>query len=623
MSTSDERSPLWQLGLGALGIVYGDIGTSPLYAFREALRHAPDEAASVLGLLSLLFWALVLIVSIKYVIIILRADNHGEGGILALVALLMRSRPATSRVGGLVIGLGMIGTGLLYGDGAITPAISVLSAMEGLETTGHGLGFMVLPAVVTILLLLFALQKHGTYRLAAWFGPIMFVWFVSLALLGVASIVQTPGVLLAVDPRFALSFLWSNGTVGFIVLGSVFLVVTGAEALYADMGHFGARPIRLAWFAVVWPCLLLNYFGQGSAVLANPAQSTDPFFSLAPHWGLYPLIGLATLATVIASQAMISGAFSLTRQAVQLGFMPRVRIIHTSSLEAGQIYVPVVNAGLGTVTVLLAIGFGSSEKLAAAYGIAVSATMVITTILLFFVMRDCWHVGRAFAIAVPAFFAVIDLTFFGANLIKVEQGGWLPLAIAVILFVVMASWRRGRDLLFSRLGVEGEPLDDFISRIERQGLHRIAGTAVFLSALRMDTPYLLRRLADRTGVLQKNVVIVTVLTEEVPRVPAARRLTVAQLAPGFYRVFVHYGFMQTPHVPVALRLAEEAGLPVDIDTAVFFLGRVKLVPTVKNFGMSLWMKRLFALMSHNAQTAADFYDLPPEQVIELGIQVEI
>lgn len=623
MSSSDDRSPSWQLGLGALGIVYGDIGTSPLYAFREALRHAPNGSASVLGLLSLIFWALALIVSIKYLIIVLRADNHGEGGILALVALLTRSRPPASGVSGLVIALGIIGTGLLYGDGAITPAISVLSAVEGLESTGHGLGPMVLPAVVIILILLFILQKHGTYRLAAWFGPIMLGWFVTLAVLGVISIVQTPVVLLAVDPRYGLDFLWSNGAVGFVVLGSVFLVVTGAEALYADMGHFGALPIRLAWFAVVWPCLLLNYFGQGGAVLSDPTRADDPFYALAPEQGLYPLIALATVATVVASQAMISGAFSLTRQAVQLGLMPRIRIVHTSSAEAGQIYVPVVNAALGTVTVLLAVGFGSSEELAAAYGIAVSTTMVITTILLLFVMRDCWHFSLPVALAVPAFFAVIDLTFCGANLAKVEQGGWLPLAIAFILFVVMTSWRRGRELLSSRLAGDEEPLDEFITRIEHQKLHRISGTAVFLSALRMDTPYLLRRLADRTGVLQKHVLIVTVLTEEVPRVPAARRLTVTKVAPGFLRIFVHYGFMQTPHVPVALRLAEEMGQPIDIDTAIFFLGRVKLVPTEKNFGMSVWMKRLFALMSHNAQTAADFYDLPPEQVIELGIQVEI
>ncbi|CFX03456.1 putative potassium transport system protein kup 1 [Candidatus Filomicrobium marinum] len=617
----DLRS--WQLGFGAIGIVYGDIGTSPLYAFREALKESPPGEATILGLLSLIFWALTLIVSLKYLIIILRADNHGEGGILALVALLMHSRPEKDRIGLLIVALGILGAALLYGDGAITPAISVLSAVEGLATTGHGLEFMVLPTSVVILVLLFALQKRGTYRLASWFAPIMFVWFVMIAILGVTSIVQTPHVLAALDPRYALAFLFTNGVIGFIVLGAVFLVVTGAEALYADMGHFGARPIRLAWFAIAGPCLLLNYFGQGAAVLADPGRAPDPFYALAPTWGLYPLIGLATLATIVASQAMISGVFSLTSQAVQLGFMPRIRIVHTSSSESGQIYVPLVNGVLGVATVLLAIGFGSSSHLAAAYGIAVSTTMVITTILLFFVMRDCWRIQAPVAFAVTAFFMVVDLVFFGANLLKVEQGGWLPLAIAAALFVVMVSWRRGRQHLFTRLGVDEEPIKDFVARADKQGLHRIPGTAVFLSPLQVDTPYLLRRLADRTGVLRENVLIVTVLTTDLPRVPAAQRLTMREIAPGFYRVLVHYGFMQTPHVPVALRLAQEAGYNIDVEDAVFFLGRVTLVPAEKVAGMPMWMKKLFSLMSHNAQTAADFYNLPPDQVIELGIQLEI
>lgn len=614
------------LSLAALGVVYGDIGTSPLYALRECflgLHRYPATEDNILGVLSLIFWTLVLIVSMKYLVFVMRADNRGEGGILALLALLKpwRSRPDRRRA--TLAAIGLFGAALLYGDGVITPAISVLSAVEGLTVATPLLEPYILPVTITILVSLFLLQKRGTASIGALFGPIMVVWFLVIAILGLRGISSAPQVIAAVNPLHAVRFFQINGWGGFPVLGAVFLVATGSEALYADMGHFGRSPIRYAWFCLVFPALLLNYFGQGALLLANPTGLTSPFYNLAPRWALYPLVLLATMATVIASQAMISGVFSLTRQAVQLGLCPRMRIIQTSSEEIGQIYIPAMNWTLMAAVMGLVIGFRTSSNLAAAYGVAVATTMVITSLLAYFVMREQWRWPLAATLTVTLLFLLIDWSFFGANMLKFEKGGWFPLLAGWMVFIAMSTWRRGREILAGSLQEQMGPLEEFLADIAADSPLRVSGTAVFMTGEHAGTPAMLHHHLIHNQALHEQVVLLTVVHEEVPRVPAAERVEVSLFPHGFARVIVHYGYMQSPNVPVALRECEPFGLRIDLERTTFYLGRETLIPTPKVKGLALWREKLFAFMSRNAQQATAFFNIPPERVVELGQQVEI
>lgn len=623
----EQRSrQLFLLSLSALGVVYGDIGTSPLYALRECflgLHRYPPTEVNILGVLSLIFWALVLIVSVKYLVFMMRADNRGEGGILALLALLKPWRSQPDRQRTVLAALGLFGAALLYGDGVITPAISVLSAVEGLTVATPVLNAYVLPATITILVILFLLQKRGTARIGSLFGPVMVVWFLVISLLGIRGITLEPHVITAINPLHAVHFFQSNGWGGFQILGAVFLVVTGSEALYADMGHFGRTPIRFAWFCMVFPALLLNYFGQGALLLANPAELTQPFYHLAPRWALYPLVLLSTMATVIASQAMISGVFSLTRQAVQFGLSPRMRVIQTSSEEIGQIYIPSVNWALMAAVIGLVLGFRTSSSLAATYGIAVTMTMVVTSLLAFFVMRERWRWHPGTALVVTFLFLMVDLSFFGANMLKIAEGGWFPLAAGGTVFIAMSTWRRGREILAGRLRESVGSLKVFLSGIAVKPPVRVPGTAVFMTGENTGTPPMLLHHLAHNQVLHEQVVLLTVVTEEVPRVPAGERVEVVQLPQGFARVILHYGYMQSPNVPVALRECETIGLRVDMERTTFYLGRETLIPTREIKGMALWREKLFALMSRNSLQATTFYNIPPERVVELGLQVEI
>ncbi len=616
------------LALTALGIVYGDIGTSPLYALRECFFGNGSVAvtpANVLGVLSLIFWALVVVISVKYLIFIMRADNNGEGGILALLALIDPWGRRKRRRAATLIVMGVFGAALLYGDGMITPAISVLSAIEGLKVAAPPLAPFVIPLTLLVLLLLFLGQKHGSARLGGLFGPVMVLWFVALAGMGLWGISRDPHVLMAANPWYALAFFLHNPPVAYLVLGGVFLVVTGGEALYADMGHFGPAPIRLAWFALVLPALLLNYFGQGALLLDHPGEALHPFYNLVPAWGVYPMVALATLVTVIASQAVISGTFSLTRQAIQLGQSPRMNIVQTSSEEIGQIYVPVVNWTLMAATVLLVLGFRSSSNLAAAYGVAVSATMVITTVLAYRVMRDRWRWHRLLALALSGLFLVGDVAFFGANLFKVEAGGWFPLLVGGSLLLLMSTWKKGRDLLQAKSHDRSMAIDAFIPSIEHYPPTRVPGTAVFLTNEGDTVPSGLLHHLKLNQVLHEQVLLLTVLTEDVPRVPAAERLEVQPLRCGFYRVYVHYGFMQSPHLPVVIKFCQDQALipDLDADTTVYYADRSTLVSTADNAVLSLWRKRLFAFMARNSVRSVEYYRLPPGRSVELGIQIEI
>lgn len=615
--------PIVPLTISALGVVYGDIGTSPLYAMRECFfgSHAvPPTEANVLGVLSLIIYSLVLVISIKYVAIVLRADNQGEGGILALTALLPK-RDASNRVGWVLILLGIFGAALLYGDGMITPAITVLGAMEGLKVATPLLDPYVVPAAVTILVGVFAIQRHGTHRVGRLFGPVMVLWFVVLAVLGIVWTIRQPIVLTAFDPRHAVAFFAEHGLHGFAVLGAVFLVVTGGEALYADMGHFGKKPIRLAWFGLVLPSLLLNYFGQGALLLTDSSAASQPFFLLAPKWALFPLVALATAAAIIASQALISGAFSLTRQAVQLGYCPRLQINHTSSREMGQVYVPDVNWALMVCTIAIVVGFGSSGALAAAYGIAVTLTMIITAILLHVVMLERWKWPKAIAYSVTGMFLAIDLSFFGANVLKILHGGWLPLVIGAVLFTLMTTWKTGRQIVADRIASRAIPIEDFMIAIGRMPPARVPGTAVFMTAQPKGTPPALAHNLQYNKVMHDRVVTLTVKTEPVPHVATEERAAVRYLGDGISDVSLRYGFMEDPDVPQGLREAQQKGLVVD-DDLTYFLGRETLLVTRKP-GMALWRERLFVLMSRNAVRAVTFFRLPPERVVELGIQLEL
>ena len=607
----------------AIGVVYGDIGTSPLYALRECFygsHSVPATHENVLGILSLIIYSLLLVISIKYIAIVMRADNQGEGGILALTALLPPRD--TNRATGALILLGIFGASLLYGDGIITPAITVLGAIEGLKVATPLFEPYVAPVAVVILVAVFAIQRHGTHRVGRMFGPIMVMWFVVIGALGIVWLMEHPVVLTAVDPRHGYAFFREHGWHGFAVLGAVFLVVTGGEALYADMGHFGKRPIRLAWYALVLPALLLNYFGQGALLLENPSAAAQPFFLLAPGWALVPLVILATAAAIIASQALISGAFSLTQQAIQLGYCPRMDIEHTSHHEMGQVYVPQVNWALMVSTIVVVIGFGSSTALAAAYGIAVTLTMVITAILLQTVASERWGWPPVVAYLVTGFFLIIDLAFFGANALKVAHGGWLPLVIGGALFTVMTTWKTGRRIVAERLTARAIPIEDFLTSVQNTPPARVPGTAVFMTAQPKGTPPALAHNLRYNKVLHKHVVTLMVTTQPVPHVPANQRATVRSLGQGVFEVTMRYGFMEDPNVPEALIRACEKGLALDEDDITYFLGRETLIVS-KTPGMAMWREHLFALMTRNAVRATTFFRLPPERVVELGVQVEL
>jgi KUP system potassium uptake protein len=619
---AEHQQSIKALTLGALGVVYGDIGTSPLYALRECFvgHHAvPATPDNVLGVLSLIFTSLIVVVTLKYLVVILRADNQGEGGILALMALaLTHAREHGTRTG--IIALGVFGATLLYGDGIITPAISVLSAVEGLEVVSPVFSKLVVPITLVILVGLFSIQSRGTGAMGAIFGPVMLVWFATLGVLGIKGILMRPEVLGALNPWLGISFLFTHGFHGLAVMGAVFLVVTGGEALYADMGHFGRRPIRLAWFGLVLPGLMLNYLGQGALLLTDPSAVQNPFYRLAPSYLLYPLLVLATLATCIASQALISGAFSLTRQAVQLGYWPRVEVVHTSEHARGQIYVPSVNQALLVGVILLVLAFRSSSALAAAYGIAVTTTMVITTLLAWRVARDMWGWGAPESAAVLGLFLLLDSVFFGANLLKIADGGWLPMALGVMLFTAMLTWKRGRVLLGERLKAGMMAWADFLPGVT--DVHRAKGTAVFMTGNPEGVPPALLHNLKHNQVLHERVVVLCMVTEAgVPFVPGRSRLTVEPLGEGFWRLQAHYGFMETPNVKEVVGRAATAGLTMDLMRTTFFLGRETLVPT--NRRMSLWRSKLFAWMSQNARSATAFFDIPPNRVVELGAHVEL
>ena len=613
------------LTLGALGIVYGDIGTSPLYALRECF-HGPHGIAptpdNILGVLSLIFWSLTLVVSIKYLVFVMRADNGGEGGILALLALVSRQADASRRSRAALIPLGLFGAALLYGDGMITPAISVLGAVEGLAIATHVFEPYVVVITVVILVGLFLIQSRGTAKVGAMFGPVMVVWFMTLAVMGVSWIVVNPSVMAAFNPVHAVSFFVRNGGHGFIVLGSVFLVVTGGEALYADMGHFGRKPIRLAWFALAFPALVLNYLGQGAMLLQSPELASSPFYRMAPAWALYPLVILATMAAVIASQALISGVFSMTHQAIQLGYCPRMGIEHTSASHKGQIYIPQINWALMVACVGLVIGFGSSSAIAAAYGIAVSSTMVITTMLAYLVARGSWGASRVMAGSLAGAFLVIESGFLAANFTKILQGGWFPLAVGVIIYVLLSTWKQGRALLAVRFRERLYPLDQFLADIAANPPHRVSGTAVFMTSNGDGTPPTLLHNLHHNKILHERIILLTVATTDGPVVAVEDRLTVTPLQQGFFRVRACYGFTETPAVPAVLEQVLLAGQQMVAADITYFLGTETLLATDRP-GLPLWRERLFVLMSRNALRATTFFGIPPERVVELGMQVEL
>jgi KUP system potassium uptake protein len=628
------------LGLGALGVVYGDIGTSPLYALKEAftgVHGLPATPEHVYGVLSLIFWSLNFVISFKYIVHVMRADNRGEGGILALLAL-VRSRERTTRGRHILLALGLFGAALLYGDGIITPAISVLGAIEGLDVATPAFRHLVVPVSVLILGTLFWFQSHGTERIGRLFGPVMVTWFICIAIMGVRGILMHPEILRAASPVYAIEFFLHDKLQGFLILGAVVLVITGGEALYADMGHFGRRPIRLAWFTVALPALLLNYFGQGALLLADPSAATNPFYSLVPEWFLWPMIVIATMAAIVASQALISGAFSLTRQAVQLGYSPRVTIVHTSHTEVGQIYIPEINQALGISCILLVLGFRSSTNLAAAYGIAVTGTMIITTLLFYRVARELWGWGRMKAAGLTGLFLVVDVAFFGANIVKLFEGGWFPLVVAFAAYTLMSTWKRGRRKLSSIVQQTSLPLDLFLPDLERRPPARVPGTAVFLtSVLGVAPPVLLHHL-KHNKVLHERVILLSALTADVPQVDDADRLKCTAHGQGFWEVAARYGFMETPDIPALLQRVGDPDLPespgaVFITQTSFYLGRETLIAMPRGKTppplpgdprpMPYWRKRLFVIMTRNARSATAFFGLPPNRVVELGAQIQI
>jgi KUP system potassium uptake protein len=620
--TTRSRTRLATLTLAALGVVYGDIGTSPLYALKEVFGGAhhpvPISEQNVFGILSLVFWSLLIIVSIKYIVFIMRANNKGEGGIMALMALVLGGEKDPSRARNLML-MGLFGAALFYGDGLITPAISVLSAVEGLEVATPAFKPYVIPITLLVIAALFFFQKRGTGSVGALFGPIMIVWFATLAVLGAISVAAAPRVLAALNPLYATGFLATHGTLGFFSLGAVVLAVTGAEALYADMGHFGSGPVRIAWSSLVFPALALNYFGQGALLIADPKAVENPFYLLAPVWALYPLVVLATVATIIASQAVISGAFSITQQAMQLGYVPRMEVQHTSSHQIGQIYLPGINRILFLGVVALVLGFGTSTSLAAAYGIAVTGTMAITTVLAFVVARRKWRWSLPVSLALFGAFLLVDVGFFSANLVKLVDGGWFPLAFGLGVFVLMSTWKRGRELLHVRIETDSIPLPDFV-RSASLDCTTVPGTAVFLTANPNAVPHALLHSLKHYKSLHERVVVLNAVTLDVPHVAPAQRVAVEPINAQFYKVKVFFGFMDDPDLPEALEWCTEQGLRLDMMDTSFFLGRETLVPKLGS-EMALWRERLFVAMYRNAGSIANYFKLPPNRVVELGSQI--
>ena len=611
------------LALAALGVVYGDIGTSPLYTMKEVFsgnHPIPLTPDNVLGILSLIVWALIVIVSIKYVVFIMRADNRGEGGIMALIALALHDAKGNPKRERWIMLVGLLGAGMFYGDGMVTPAISVLSALEGLDVATPAFKPYVIPMTLLVLFLLFFFQKRGTASVGALFGPVMMLWFSTLAVLGAVSLVSNPVVLKALNPIYGLRFLFENRGLAIVAMGAVVLAITGAEALYADMGHFGARPIRQAWFGFVIPSLIINYFGQGALLLTDPGSVDNPFYHLAPDWALLPLVVLSTAATVIASQAVISGAFSVTRQAMQLGFVPRFEVKYTSEREQGQIYLPGVNWGLFLAVVILVLGFQSTNNLAGAYGIAVTGDMVITSTLAIVVAARGWGWGWQRAVALFACFLVVELTFLYANVLKIPDGGWFPLMIGSLVFLLMSTWKRGGQLLSSRTSGEAIDLDIFIDALMISPPTRVEGTAVFLTSRNDRVPNSMLHNLMHNKVLHERVLVVSVEVFDVPYVPEIDRVEIHQLKGNFYRLNVQYGFKDDPNIPQALALCAQQGLEIDMMSTSFFLGRATLVPKIGS-EMAYWREKLFVLLFRNASSATSFYKIPTNRVVELGSQV--
>jgi KUP system potassium uptake protein len=606
-------------------VVYGDIGTSPLYTMKEVFspEHGLElNHANLVGTVSLIVWTLTIIVSLKYVALILRAGNRGEGGIMALTALALSSLTLNSRRYYPVMLIGLIGAALFYGDGIITPAISVLSAVEGLEVATPAFQPYVVPLTVAVLVALYMVQHRGTGGIGKWFGPIVLVWFAALAAMGIVNIAANPEILAALNPLHALRFFGNNGWIGFAALGAVFLAVTGSEALYADMGHFGKRAVRLAWFSAVFPALALNYLGQGALLLAHPEAVDNPFYQQLGAWSIYPLVALSTIATVIASQATISGTFSMTQQAISLGFLPRMRVLYTSAHEMGQIYIPLVNWLQLAVVVLAVIGFGSSSRLASAYGIAVTTTMLMTTILTFFVLRYNWRYNLLLCWAATGFFMVIDVAFFSANALKILHGGWFPLLLGAIMLTIMLTWKSGRQLMYENLGKNAIPLNEFLQSLFVSPPLRVEGTAVFFRAQGDGVPHAMLHNLLHNKILHEHTIFLTVFNADIPTVPEAERVKVEPLGHQCYQVNVHYGFMDEPDIPRALERCKEAGVDFEMMSTSFFIARQTVIPTVGS-GMALWRESLYAGMARNARDAADYYRVPSNRVIELGTQVEI
>ncbi len=621
---SSTKSSLAALTLGAIGVVYGDIGTSVLYALKEVFGsgHVPFTPDNVYGILSIFFWTLTTIVSLKYVLLVLRADNHGEGGLVAMLALASQSVKDQPQLRKVLMMVGIFGTCLFYGDGVITPAISVLSAVEGLEVVSPAFKKAVIPLTLLILLALFWVQKRGTAGIGQFFGPITLVWFAAIALLGLLHIAHHPQILWAISPHYAFDFIWSHPGTTFIILGAVVLCVTGGEALYADMGHFGKKPIRLAWFSVVMPALTLNYFGQGALLLDQPEAVKNPFYMMAPDWALLPLVGLATMATVIASQALISGAFSVTKQVIQLGFLPRLQVLHTSETDTGQIYMPFVNWGL-FAAIVIAVGlFKSSSNLAAAYGIAVCTDMLITTILTFFVIRYAWKLPLALCIASTGFFFLVDLAFWSSNMLKLFDGGWFPLVIGGAIFTFMLTWHDGRRLLNESLRSDAIRLSEFLEAVFVAPPARVEGTAVFMTAEPDTVPNALLHNLKHNKILHQQNLFVTVRSHEIPRMEPGKRLEIAPLGHDCWQVTVNYGFKENPDLPSALALLTDQTYKLDPMSTSYFLSRDIVIPTMGG-GMAPWREKLFAQMHHNASAAAEFLNLPANSVVELGSKIEI
>ncbi|WP_346838103.1 potassium transporter Kup [Microbulbifer sp. SAOS-129_SWC] len=616
------------LTLAALGVVYGDIGTSPLYAFRQIFhpqQGLPLAAENIFGAVSLIFWALVVVVTIKYIVLILRADNRGEGGIMALTALAQASVKRRRRLALTIAVAGLCGAALFYGDAVLTPAISVLSAIEGLEVGVPGLANLVVPATIAVLLVLFSLQHFGTATVGALFGPITAIWFLALAAAGLHGLLQHPAILGALNPLYALAFLGHSGFTALAVLGAVVLVFTGAEALYSDMGHFGRTPIRLAWLGLVFPALVLNYLGQGALLISDPGAVTNPFYHLYPRWALFPMVLLATAATVIASQACISGAFSLTRQAIQLGYLPRMAVRHTSSQLIGQVYIPGVNRALALLVVAAVLGFGSSANIASAYGVAVTGTMLVTTFLAFFVYRYRWHYGVLPCVLALLLFGCVDLAFFTASLLKIAHGGWFPLVLGAVILLLMVTWWQGKKVLARKLSHQERRLEDFLSELFREPPLRVPGTAIFLNARPQYVPRALLHNLKHNKVVHERMLFITVTAGRQPRVAPQYRYSLTSLGHDSYRLILHYGFMEQPDIATELRRLDALRrLRVDPEQASYFLSREKVIPVLAvPSGMALWREWLFSIMARNASSAVDFYGIPSNRVIELGSQISI